>query len=108
VKSLFTRYEGNPILTPEQWPYPANSVFNPGAAEFDGETLLLVRVEDLRGLSHLCVARSANGFSHSAALVSALPSRSATVTARLSGLSRLPSQIGHGWVLMNDSMRARI
>ena len=61
VKSLFTRYEGNPILTPEQWPYPANSVFNPGAAEFDGETLLLVRVEDLRGFSHVTAARSEDG-----------------------------------------------
>jgi len=27
----------------------------------DGSTLLLCRVEDRRGLSHLCVARSANG-----------------------------------------------
>ncbi len=59
--SLFQRYENNPILTPAQWPYPANSVFNPGAVEIDGETLLLVRVEDLRGFSHLTVARSKDG-----------------------------------------------
>jgi len=59
--SLFKRYEGNPILTPKNWPYPANSVFNPAAAKVDGETLLLVRVEDLRGFSHLTVARSWDG-----------------------------------------------
>lgn len=60
---LFTRYEGNPILTPHQWPYTVNAVFNAGATTGpDGETLLLVRVEDRTGLSHLTVARSADGF----------------------------------------------
>jgi predicted GH43/DUF377 family glycosyl hydrolase len=59
---LFQRQERNPILTAAQWPYPVNSVFNPGATLLpDGTTLLLCRVEDRRGLSHLCVARSANG-----------------------------------------------
>jgi predicted GH43/DUF377 family glycosyl hydrolase len=60
-EGLFTRYEGNPILTASQWPYPANAVFNPAAVAVDGQTLLLVRVEDMRGFSHLCVARSADG-----------------------------------------------
>ena len=59
--SLFTRYEGNPILTADQWPYPTNSVFNPGAIDLDGETLLLARVEDMRGFSHLTAARSKDG-----------------------------------------------
>jgi len=36
-------------------------VFNPAAAEVDGETVLLARVEDRRGISHLTVARSPNG-----------------------------------------------
>jgi predicted GH43/DUF377 family glycosyl hydrolase len=59
---LFTRYSGNPILSRENWPYPINSVFNAGAVRLpDGDTLLLCRVEDRRGLSHLCAARSANG-----------------------------------------------
>ncbi len=59
---LFKRHERNPILTAADWLYPANSVFSPGAALLhDGTTLLLCRVEDRRGLSHLCVARSANG-----------------------------------------------
>src|ERR1044072_8524460 len=39
-----------------------NRDFNPGAALLpDGTTLLLCRVEDRRGLSHLTVARSVNG-----------------------------------------------
>ncbi len=59
---LFTRYEGNPILTADQWPYPTNAVFNPAAAMLNSETLLLIRVEDKRGFSHLTVARSADGF----------------------------------------------
>jgi beta-1,2-mannobiose phosphorylase / 1,2-beta-oligomannan phosphorylase len=59
---LFARYLGNPILTRENWPYPINSVFNAGAVRLSGgETLLLCRVEDRTGLSHLCAARSENG-----------------------------------------------
>lgn len=59
---LFTRYSGNPILTRDNWPYSINSVFNAGAVRLsDGDTLLLCRVEDRTGLSHLCAARSENG-----------------------------------------------
>jgi predicted GH43/DUF377 family glycosyl hydrolase len=59
---LFHRHKQNPILTAAHWPYPIHSVFNPGAVLLpDGTTLLLCRVEDRRGLSHFCVARSANG-----------------------------------------------
>jgi len=59
---LFTRYSGNPVLSRHNWPYPVNSVFNAGAVRLpDGDTLLLCRVEDRRGLSHLTVARSTNG-----------------------------------------------
>lgn len=59
---LFARHAANPILTALQWPYPAHSVFNPAATRLrDGTTLLLCRVEDRRGMSHLCAARSVNG-----------------------------------------------
>ena len=62
LTKIFTRHKLNPILTAENWPYPINSVFNAGATILqDGRTLLLCRVEDRRGLSHLCAARSANG-----------------------------------------------
>ena len=61
-RELFQRYERNPILTAADWPYPVHSAFNPGATLLpDGTTLLLCRVEDRRGHSHLCAARSANG-----------------------------------------------
>jgi predicted GH43/DUF377 family glycosyl hydrolase len=59
---IFRRHPKNPILTAAEWPYPANTIFNPGATLLpDGTTLLLCRVEDHRGLSHLTVARSHNG-----------------------------------------------
>ena len=61
---LFRRYEENPILTAAKWPYTVNAVLNPGVTRFGGETLLLVRVEDRTGLSHLCVARSADGLTN--------------------------------------------
>jgi predicted GH43/DUF377 family glycosyl hydrolase len=58
---LFERHALNPILTADDWPYPVNAVFNPAAVVADGETVILARVEDMRGISHLAVARSANG-----------------------------------------------
>jgi predicted GH43/DUF377 family glycosyl hydrolase len=58
---LFARYAGNPILSAADIPYRANTVFNAGAAAIDGETILLLRVEDLRGISHLTVARGDDG-----------------------------------------------
>jgi predicted GH43/DUF377 family glycosyl hydrolase len=61
-EELFHRHSTNPILTASNWPYPAHSIFNPGATLLpDGTTLLLCRVEDRRGHSHLCAARSKNG-----------------------------------------------
>src|SRR5450755_4815213 len=59
---LLLRHPDNPILTGKDWPYSINSVFNAGATRLaDGTTLLLCRVEDRRGLSHLSAARSRNG-----------------------------------------------
>ncbi|MDH5643105.1 MAG: glycosidase [Gemmatimonadota bacterium] len=59
---LLKRHTNNPILTAADWPYPVHTVFNAGATRLsDGTTLLLCRVEDRTGHSHLCAARSANG-----------------------------------------------
>src|SRR5438309_10786783 len=64
VPNLFRRHPGNPLLSAADWPYAAHSVFNPGATQLSsGETLLLVRVEDRRGISHLTAARSSDGIS---------------------------------------------
>lgn len=60
---MFSRHPNSPILSAADFPYAANTVFNPGAVRLaDGDTLLLVRVEDRRGISHLTAARSHDGF----------------------------------------------
>lgn len=61
VDTLFRRHVANPMLAPSRWPYPVNAVMNAGAVDVDGNTVLLCRVEDRRGISHLTVARSADG-----------------------------------------------
>ena len=61
---LFHRHADNPILTAGDWPYVAHTVFNAGACQVGDETILLVRVEDRRGHSHLTTARSRDGVSN--------------------------------------------
>jgi len=61
-RPVLHRNPKNPILTAADWPYPVHTVFNAGATLLrDGTTLLLCRVEDHRGHSHLSAARSKNG-----------------------------------------------
>ena len=60
-KEIFKRHPKNPILTAADWPYPVNTVFNPGATLFQGKTLLLARCEARSGYSHLTKAVSADG-----------------------------------------------
>jgi predicted GH43/DUF377 family glycosyl hydrolase len=61
-KQLFKK-RPEPILEAEDIPgeIEVNSVFNSGATSFNGRVLLLLRVEDCEGLSHLRRAISANG-----------------------------------------------
>ncbi|MCA1959420.1 MAG: glycosidase [Desulfomonile sp.] len=59
--ALFQRHPNNPILCAKDWPYPVNSVFNAGATLVGEEYVLVARVEDRTGMSHLCVARSNDG-----------------------------------------------
>ena len=61
---LFERARGNPLLTPERWPYPINAVMNAGATIVGDDIVLLCRVEDRRGISHLTVAKSRDGISN--------------------------------------------
>lgn len=58
---LFTRCPANPLLTAADWPYQVTAVFNPAAAIVGGQTVLVCRVEDRHGVSHLTVARSDDG-----------------------------------------------
>ncbi len=58
---LFERSPRNPIIKPSDLPYPCDCVCNPGAHIVDGEVLLLLRVIDQEGSSHITVARSKDG-----------------------------------------------
>jgi predicted GH43/DUF377 family glycosyl hydrolase len=60
-REIFRRHPANPLLTGEDFPNMVNAAFNPAATVFEGETLLLVRVEDRTGLSRLTVCRSQDG-----------------------------------------------
>jgi predicted GH43/DUF377 family glycosyl hydrolase len=55
------KYEDNPVLTFEDIPFRANSIFNPGAIKYNDEYLLLCRVELPIGRSSFVLARSKDG-----------------------------------------------
>jgi predicted GH43/DUF377 family glycosyl hydrolase len=61
---LFKRYSRNPIITSKDLPYPTHTIFNPGATIFENNILLLARVEDRQGFSHLVKAISKDGISN--------------------------------------------
>jgi predicted GH43/DUF377 family glycosyl hydrolase len=63
-ESLFMRYPGNPLLSPERWPYAINAVMNAGATRVGDQTVLVCRAEDRRGFSHLACAWSRDGASN--------------------------------------------
>lgn len=48
-------------MTPNEMPCEANAVLNHGVAEVDGDIILLLRVENNDGISHIRAARSHNG-----------------------------------------------
>ncbi len=56
------RWEGNPLLTIEDIPFPCNTVFNAACAKYNGQYILLLRVEDLTGCSVFALARSDDGY----------------------------------------------
>ncbi|UCC31353.1 MAG: hypothetical protein JSU86_03570 [Phycisphaerales bacterium] len=61
MRPVFHRVPNNPLLTPASMPFPAAAVLNPGAAEQNGEIILLLRVENHAGYSSIYVARSRDG-----------------------------------------------
>lgn len=61
ANNWFERHPANPLITADDLPYRANTVFNPGVTEHDGYVVLLLRVEDRTGKSHITTARSKNG-----------------------------------------------
>ncbi len=58
---IIKRHPLNPIITREDVPYHCNTVFNAAACKCRGEYLLLLRIEDFEGKSHLTLARSHDG-----------------------------------------------
>ncbi len=58
----FRRYRRNPILSRKDVPYACNTVFNAAAVRFEGRYLLVLRIEDLSGRSHLTKAWSDDGY----------------------------------------------
>lgn len=61
-RDVIERWEGNPLITVDDIPFPCNTVFNAGCAKYKGEYILLLRVEDLTGRSVFALARSKDGF----------------------------------------------
>ncbi|MHC4664836.1 MAG: glycoside hydrolase family 130 protein [Planctomycetota bacterium] len=59
---VIQRFEGNPLLTIEDIPFPCNTVFNAACAKHEGQYFLLLRVEDLTGRSVFALARSKDGY----------------------------------------------
>jgi len=55
-KELFVRYKENLIIQARDIHYQLNSVFNVRASRFGDGTLLLMRVWNRRGISHLAAA----------------------------------------------------
>jgi predicted GH43/DUF377 family glycosyl hydrolase len=59
---VIQRWEGNPLITIDDIPFPCNTVFNAACAKYNGQYILLLRVEDLTGRSVFALARSNDGY----------------------------------------------
>lgn len=62
IKLIIKRYPKNPILTPDDVPYPVATVHNAGVVKHEGSYIMLFRSHLLNGRSIIGLARSANGF----------------------------------------------
>ena len=59
---LLRRYAHNPVITAEDVPFTCNTVFNGSPLKWQGEYLLLLRVEGQHGYSLFALARSRDGY----------------------------------------------
>lgn len=62
TKPFVTRYEGNPILTKDDIPYPVQTVHNAGVTKFNGRYIMLFRSHLDTGRSIIGIAKSEDGF----------------------------------------------
>jgi predicted GH43/DUF377 family glycosyl hydrolase len=65
-KPIITRYEGNPILTKNDIPYPVQTVHNAGAVKHNGKYIMLFRSHLDTGRSIIGIAESRDGFNFTA------------------------------------------
>ncbi len=66
TKKLISRYQGNPILTKDDIPYPVQTVHNAGVTKFDGRYMMLFRSHLDTGRSIIGLAESEDGFNFTA------------------------------------------
>jgi predicted GH43/DUF377 family glycosyl hydrolase len=62
AENFVKRYEGNPILTKDDIPYPVETVHNAGVTTFDGRYIMLFRSHLATGRSIIGLAASEDGF----------------------------------------------
>ena len=60
MKSVLERYQGNPILTPEQMPFECYAVYNAGATRFKGKYLLRIKPKDTSKYNELALKLEMN------------------------------------------------
>ncbi|MBD3418895.1 MAG: glycosidase [Chitinivibrionales bacterium] len=61
MPSPLKRHTANPIITPQDMPFPCYTVMNAGAIMFEGKVLLLLRVETRERTSYFVKATSEDG-----------------------------------------------
>ena len=61
-QDVLYRWEGNPIITADDIPFPCHTVFNGAPVKFGEEYLILLRVEGREGYSVFALARSDDGY----------------------------------------------
>lgn len=61
-RPIVQRYDGNPILTPKDIPYPVATVHNAGVVRHEGRYVMLFRSHRANGRSVIGVAESDDGF----------------------------------------------
>jgi predicted GH43/DUF377 family glycosyl hydrolase len=62
MEPIVKRYEGNPILTKNDVPYPVETVHNAGVTKYDGKYIMIFRSHLRNGRSIIGIAESTDGY----------------------------------------------
>ncbi len=60
--ALINRFEGNPVLTRDDVPYPVSTVHNAAVVKYEGRYIMIFRSHLYNGRSILGLAESDDGF----------------------------------------------